>query len=64
MLSAICAYLNEYVTSAGYPRVNIANTIKINNITTVYLKSISGTSFELSKWCVVGSFPPQLQDWI
>ena len=36
-------YLNENVTSTSNPYVNIANPIKINKLTTVYLKSIMGT---------------------
>ena len=64
ILFAICAYLNEYVTSASYPHVNIANPIKINIITTLYLKSIINTYCELSKWCMVSRFPSHLQDLI
>ena len=64
ILFAICAYLNEYVTSASYPHVNIANPIKINNITTLYLKSIINTYCELSKWCMVSRIPPELQDLV
>ena len=64
ILFAICAYLNEYVASASYQHVNIANPIKINNITTLYLKSIINTYCKLSNWCVVSSFPSCLQDLI
>ena len=63
-LFAICGYLNENVISASYPHVNIANTIKLNKLTTVYLKSIMSRCYELSKRFVISGFPSQLQDMI
>ena len=39
-LFAILVYLNEKVTSAGYPHINISSQIQINKLMTVDLKSI------------------------
>ena len=50
IIFAICVYLNGKVTSTSYPYVNIANLMKINEITTVYLESIISTYCKLSKW--------------
>ena len=49
IMFAICACLNENVTSTSYPHVNIANLIKMNKLMTVYLKSIMSTHCRLSK---------------
>ena len=46
---AICAYLSVNVTGTSNGYVNIANPIKINKLTTVYLKSIMSRYFGLSK---------------
>ena len=48
-LFAICAYLSVNVTCISNGHVNIANPIKINKLTTVYLKSIMSRYFGLSK---------------
>ena len=60
----ICAYLNKKVTSNGYLHVNSANRIKVNELTTLYLKSIMSTYCGLSKWCVNSWFLSHLQDLI
>ena len=50
IMFAIGVYLNEKVTSTNYPHINIANQIKVNKLTTVYLKSIISTYCGLSTW--------------
>ena len=45
----IWAYLSVNITGSNNGRVNLANPIKINKLTTVYLKSIMSRYFGLSK---------------